>query len=141
MLDGDYRQVMISARELAGELPERADTWVNRTLQFTHGYGLAMSLAAQEGEEGAPTFLVQDLPPVTKYDLEIDQAGIFYGEMMAGYRIVNTGVEEFDYPKGDEKRLYPLPGQRRNPSRFLLEKTAFCLGVRRYQHPALQLSE
>ncbi len=102
MLDGDYRQVMISARELAGELPERADTWVNRTLQFTHGYGLAMSLAAQEGEEGAPTFLVQDLPPVTKYDLEIDQAGIFYGEMMAGYRIVNTGVEEFDYPKGDE---------------------------------------
>ncbi len=110
-LNGDYRQVMISARELAAELPERADTWVNRTLQFTHGYGLAMSLAAQEGEEGTPTFLVQDLPPTTSYDLQIDQAGIFYGERMSGYRIVNTGAWELDYPRGDENVYTRYQGQ------------------------------
>jgi uncharacterized membrane protein (UPF0182 family) len=101
-LDGEVRQVMLSARELAPELPERADTWVNRTLQFTHGYGLVMSLAAQEGEEGTPAFLVQDLPPKTSRGLELEKPAVFYGEKMPGYRIVNSGVEELDYPKGDE---------------------------------------
>jgi len=101
-LDGEYRQVMLSARELAGRLPERADTWVNRSLQFTHGYGLTMSLASQEGEEGTPKFLIRDLPPVTGEGLRLEQAAIYYGENMPGYRIVNTGVREFDYPKGDE---------------------------------------
>ncbi|MGD8353787.1 MAG: UPF0182 family protein, partial [Pseudomonadota bacterium] len=43
-LEGDrYSQVMLSARELAPELPDQAQTWVNERLQFTHGYGLAMS--------------------------------------------------------------------------------------------------
>ncbi len=101
-LDGDYRQVMLSARELDQNLPERADTWVNRTLQFTHGYGLVMSLASLEGEEGTPSFLVQDLPPKTSGDLKVDNAAIFYGERMPGYRIVNTKAKELDYPQGDE---------------------------------------
>lgn len=104
-LDGDYRQVMLSARELSQELPQRADTWVNRTLQFTHGYGLVMSLASLEGEEGTPTFLVQDLPPKTTRGLTVDNAAIFYGERMTGYRIVNTATRELDYPKGD-KNVY-----------------------------------
>lgn len=101
-LEDEYRQVMLSARELAAELPERADTWVNRHLQFTHGYGLAMTLAAQEGAEGTPTFLIQDLPPVTRRGLEISEPAIYFGERMPGYRIVNTGVQELDYPAGDE---------------------------------------
>ena len=63
LADG-YRQTMLAARELTPELPERAETWVNRHLQYTHGYGFAMSLAAQEGEEGTPTLVVKDLPPV-----------------------------------------------------------------------------
>lgn len=101
-LDGEYRQVMLAARELAPQLPERADTWVNRTLQFTHGYGLVMSLASQEGGEGTPTFLLQDLPPQGSPGLDVTQPAIFYGENMPGYRIVNTGVQELDYPKGDD---------------------------------------
>ena len=58
LADG-YRQTMLAARELTPELPERAETWVNRHLQYTHGYGFAMSLAAQEGEEGTPTLVVK----------------------------------------------------------------------------------
>lgn len=101
-LNGEYRQVMLAARELAPQLPERADTWVNRTLQFTHGYGLVMSLASQEGGEGTPTLLIQDLPPQGPPGLDVTKPAIFYGENMPGYRIVNTGVQELDYPKGDE---------------------------------------
>ena len=36
---GDVKQVMVSAREISTELPGQANNWVNRRLQFTHGYG------------------------------------------------------------------------------------------------------
>ena len=39
-INGEYKQLMISARELSPErLPEEAQRWVNRKLQFTHGFG------------------------------------------------------------------------------------------------------
>ncbi len=125
-LDGAYRQVMLSARELARELPERADTWVNRTLQFTHGYGLVMSLASQEGEEGTPTLLVQDLPPVTPEGLNIEMPAIFYGENMQGYRIVDTGVKELDYPKGDENVYTSYAGDGGVPIDAFWKKLLFA---------------
>ena len=103
VLDGRLRQVLLSSRELAGELPAQADTWVNRVLQYTHGYGLAMSLAAHDDVtgEGVPKLVVKDLPPVADDGLRIDQPAIYYGEKMPGYRVVNSGLEEFDYPRGD----------------------------------------
>ena len=43
-LDGTYRQVMLSARELESALlPPNAQTWVNRHVLFTHGNGVIMS--------------------------------------------------------------------------------------------------
>ena len=103
VLDGQLRQVLLSPRELAGELPSQADTWVNRVLQYTHGYGIAMSLAAHDdvNGEGVPKLVVKDLPPVASGGLRIDQPAIYYGEEMPGYRVVNTGIEEFDHPRGD----------------------------------------
>lgn len=96
------RQVMLSARELTPDLPRSADTWVNRTLQYTHGYGLAMSLAAQEGNEGSPSLIVKDLPPVTRDGIRAKKVALYYGEHTPDYRIVRTGIREFDYPKGDD---------------------------------------
>ena len=98
----DYRQVMVSARELSGQLPAKAETWVNRHLQYTHGYGLAMSLAAKKTAEGAPVLVIRDVPPVSDDGIAVDQPAIYYGENMYGYRIVNTAVKEFDHPRGDE---------------------------------------
>lgn len=113
MLDGQLRQVLLSSRELAERLPRQSDTWVNRVLQYTHGYGLAMSLAAHEdvSGEGVPKLVVKDLPPVAGGGLRIDQPAIYYGERMPGYRIVNTGIEEFDYPKGDANVYARYAGQ------------------------------
>ena len=100
--EGGYRQVMLSARELAETLPEGARTWVNEHLQFTHGFGLAMSPVSEKDEEGLPRYLIKDLPPVTSPGLEVKQPAIYYGERMPGYRIVSSGIDEFDYPKGKE---------------------------------------
>ncbi len=95
-----YRQVMLSARELAGELPEKARTWVNHYLQYTHGYGLVMSPVSEKAEEGFPVFVIKDLPPESPY-LPVDIPAVYYGEKTPGYRIVNTKIKEFDYPMGD----------------------------------------
>ncbi len=101
-VDGSYRQVMVAARELANDLPPRLETWVNERLQYTHGHGLAMSLAADKNEQGTPVLLVRDLPPQTRPGLAVPQPAIYYGEKMAGHRIVATAVREFDYPQGDD---------------------------------------
>ena len=44
LINGKYRQVMLSAREMTqSRLPTQAQTWVNQKLVYTHGYGVAMS--------------------------------------------------------------------------------------------------
>ena len=101
VIDGEYRQVMLSARELSAEkLPEQAQTWVNRRLQFTHGYGIVLSPVTEVTTEGLPVLLIKDLPPVG--DFEIEQPQIYFGEKTTDYVIVKTQTEEFDYPMGDD---------------------------------------
>jgi uncharacterized protein len=64
-LDGDYRGVMLSARELkVSLLPPNAQTWVNRHVLFTHGNGAVMSPVNRKSAEGLPLFYLSDIPPV-----------------------------------------------------------------------------
>ena len=57
-IDGEYRQVMLSARELnSASLPNR--TWINERLTFTHGYGLTLGPVNQVTPEGLPGALHQ----------------------------------------------------------------------------------
>jgi uncharacterized membrane protein (UPF0182 family) len=101
LLDGDYRQVTLSAREMAtDQLQSR--TWVNEHLQFTHGYGLVMSPVNAVTREGLPELLIRDLPPSTAPGLEITRPEIYYGEKTDNHVFVNSTLEEFDYPSGDQ---------------------------------------
>ncbi len=101
IIDGEYRQVMLSARELSAEkLAGEAQTWVNRRLQFTHGYGIALSPVNEVTAQGLPNLLVKDIPPVGDFNIERPQ--IYFGEKTNDYVIVNTKTEEFDFPMGDE---------------------------------------
>ncbi len=93
---------MLAVRELSDALPGTAETWVNRRLQYTHGYGLAMSLTAVKSERGGPVLIVKDLPPTSDGELAVSQPGVYYGEGMSDYQIVSTSIPEFDYPAGDE---------------------------------------
>ncbi|MGA7240010.1 MAG: UPF0182 family protein, partial [Bryobacteraceae bacterium] len=101
-LPDGYHQVMLSTRELSPDLPSQAQTWVNEKLQFTHGFGLVMSFVSKTTGGGFPQYVLQNIPPESSYGLTINQPGIYYGESMPGYRIVATGVKEFDYPKGNQ---------------------------------------
>jgi len=100
-INGEYRQVMLSARELSVEkLAGQAQTWINRQLQYTHGYGIALSPVNEISAEGLPTLLVKDIPPVG--DFNIERPEIYFGEKTNDYVIVKTETEEFDYPMGDD---------------------------------------
>lgn len=112
MVDGQTTQMMLSAREIARTLPSQSDTWVNRHMQYTHGYGLTMSPVTQTTSQGEPRLIIRDLPPVyNSPDLRIDNPAIYYGENSNGYYIVNTGVEELHYPAGDENVYTHYSGQ------------------------------
>ncbi|MGH9588632.1 MAG: UPF0182 family protein, partial [Acidobacteriaceae bacterium] len=125
LADG-YHQVMLSTRELSPQLPAQAQTWVNKSLQFTHGYGLVMSFASQTIGGGFPKYLLQNIPPESDYGLKIAQPGIYYGEAMPGYRIVATGVKEFDYPKGNENVYTRYTGTGGIPFDSLWKKLLFA---------------
>lgn len=102
-LNGDYQQVMITARELdSSKLAQEAQTWVNERLTFTHGYGVVMSPVNRVEADGLPHLSIKDIPPVSTVDLDISRPEIYYGEKTEKYVIVNTENREFDYPKGNE---------------------------------------
>ena len=100
-IQGDYREVMLSARELNPDLlPENAHTWVNQHLKFTHGSGIVMSPVNAKDTEGLPVFFLKDIPTISKVGLKIDQPGIYYGEEQDNYVVVKANTPEFDYPHG-----------------------------------------
>src|SRR6266498_1965565 len=102
-LDGVYRQVMLSARELKSALlPSNAQTWVNRHVLFTHGNGVIMSPVIRKSGEGLPIFYLQNIPPVTTGGPPIQEPRIYYGEETDSYVIVKGSTPEFDYPKGKD---------------------------------------
>lgn len=106
---GQYRQVMLSARELAlDRLGTQAQSWVNRRLQYTHGYGVVMSPVNEVSPEGRPSFFIQDLPPAGQ--LKVDRPEVYYGEQTGSYVIVDTGVKEFDYPSGEQNVFTTFQG-------------------------------
>jgi uncharacterized membrane protein (UPF0182 family) len=100
-IDGHYRQIMLSARELNSQsLPSR--TWINERLTFTHGYGLTLGPVNEVTREGLPVLFIRDLPPVSTVDLAVTQPAIYYGELSNDHVFVRTKTPEFDYPRGDD---------------------------------------
>jgi hypothetical protein len=108
-VDGRPRQVMLAAREVAPDkLDKDAQTWVNRTLRYTHGFGVAMSPVTEFTAEGRPEFFAKDIPqdgtiavssgvPDAEPDTTVTNPRIYYGEKTLDYVIVNSNTPELDY--------------------------------------------
>jgi uncharacterized protein len=104
MVDDQLRQVMLATRELSAEkLPSEAQRWVNRFLQFTHGYGVAMSPVTEVQPGGRPDFFIRDVPPAGEIPLEVPE--VYFGLKSLDYLIVNSRMQEFNYP-GTEGPVY-----------------------------------
>src|SRR6266852_5140286 len=109
-IDGKYRQVLLSPRELnVASLPTR--TFINEHLTFTHGMGLTLGPVNQVTPEGLPVLFVKDLPPVSTVSLRVSRPQIYYGELANDYVFVGTRQREFDHPSG-EVNVYAAYGGR-----------------------------
>jgi len=125
-LEGDYRQVMLSPRELSyPHLQSR--NWINERLAFTHGYGLVAGPVNRVTEEGLPEFLAWDIPPSVRQGFPaIKRPEIYYGELASGYVLVRTRSQELDYPAGDRNVYTRYAGNGGVPLSSGLRKVAFA---------------
>jgi len=135
VVDGEYRQVMLAARELdQTKLPARAQTWINQRLKYTHGYGLAMSPVNEITREGLPEFFLKNIPPAGNTNLQVKRPEIYYGEATDQYVIVNTSTSEFDYPiSGDENASTMYEGKSGVTVNSFFRKAIFALTFADYR--------
>lgn len=99
-IDGDLRQVLLSARELnTATLPTR--TFINEHLTYTHGMGLTLGPSNQVTSEGLPVLFVKDLPPISTTSIRITRPQIYFGELSNTFVLAPTHQREFDYPSGE----------------------------------------
>ena len=108
-IEGEVRQVLLSAREVAPEkLDAATQNWTNTRLVYTHGMGIAMSPVTEFTPEGRPEFFAKDIPadgviPIQAVDAQgapevlVTNPRIYYGENTIDYIIANTLQEELDY--------------------------------------------
>ena len=126
MINGEYRQTMLSPRELSSEsIPTR--NWINETLTFTHGYGLTLGPVNQVTPEGLPVLLIRDIPPISNSEaIKVTRPEIYFGRLSSPYVIVNTKSKEFDYPSGEENVFSEYSGKAGVPLDSFLKKMAFA---------------
>lgn len=125
-IDGEYRQVMLSPRELSyAQLPSKI--WINEHLSFTHGYGLVMTPVNRITPEGMPEFFIRDIPPVHETNIRVEKPQIYYGELSNEYVFTRTEADEFDYPQGDRNVFADYTGTGGVKLDSLLKKAAFAL--------------
>jgi uncharacterized membrane protein (UPF0182 family) len=111
-INGKYNQVFISAREMnLDSLKDNSNTWQNRHLVYTHGYGVVMSKVNSVTSEGQPNFVINNIPMENKTDIKLDNPRIYFGESTNDYSIVNTKMGELDYPKGGENQMNNYEGK------------------------------
>ncbi|UCD23331.1 MAG: UPF0182 family protein [Gemmatimonadota bacterium] len=108
-IDGEYRQVLLSPRELnTASLPTR--NFINERLTYTHGMGLTLSPVNQVTLEGLPHLFIKDLPPASSVSIEVTRPQLYYGELSNDYAFARTGQPEFDFPLGDSSAFTSYAG-------------------------------
>ena len=94
-VNGEYRQVLIAAREVRPE--DDIVGWEPLKLQYTHGYGVCVSPVNEFVADGFPNLWVKDTPITSEYsELAVERPQIYYGEMTHDYVIVKTQRKKID---------------------------------------------
>lgn len=116
--EAERQQVIIAARELDySAVPDQAQTWVNKHLVYTHGYGFTLSPVNRAGPGGLPDYFVKDIGVESetagestlttssesiRESIPIGQPRIYYGQLTNTTVMTPTKAPELDYPSGDE---------------------------------------
>lgn len=126
-IGGLYQQVYLAAREFNMEdLPEAAQNWVNQHLQYTHGYGLVMTPAAQAADTPM-TWYLQDIPVRSDYGITVEEPGIYYGLQNYEFAIAPNEAGEIDHPKEDGNAVIHYAGKGGVPLSSIFRKLLFAI--------------
>ncbi|WP_454052249.1 UPF0182 family protein [Clostridium sp. Marseille-Q7071] len=137
-INGKYSQVFIAPRELdLNKLDDNSNTWQNRHLSYTHGYGVVMSKVNSVTSEGQPNFVISNVPIENKTDIKIDNPRIYFGESTNDYSIVNTDLGEIDYPMSGKNVTNNYDGEA-GIRMSMLNRILFSF---KYQNPKFILSQ
>lgn len=108
-INGKLTQTYLSVREI--DESKISDTWLNRHIKYTHGYGLTLSKVNTVTSSGQPDVLIKNIPPESSVnEIKITQPRIYFGEMTNDYLLVNTSEDEFDYPDGSQNKYTQYTG-------------------------------
>ena len=123
---GRYQQVNLAAREInMDKLPDYARNWINRRFQYTHGFGLVMTPAAQSAEQMLQWF-IRGITPTTAFDFPIENPAIYYGLENLEHVIAPNDVGEVHFPKEDSFVMFNYDGQGGIPISNLFRKLVFA---------------
>jgi uncharacterized membrane protein (UPF0182 family) len=127
LINGEYRQLMLSPRELSYQHLPGGQNWINEHLTFTHGYGIVVGPVSRITAEGLPEFFVKDIPPQSSDGFRtITRPEIYYGELANDYVLLRTRSQELDYPRGDQNEYSRYQGQGGIPVTSWLRRLAFA---------------
>ena len=103
LMDGYLHQVNLGAREIdLKKLPVSSHTWQNIHLRYTHGYGYAMSPAAQQADIPMQWY-VRDITMNSSVGLSTKHPDIYYGESNYPYVIVPNDLDIIGIPSSDDQ--------------------------------------
>ena len=91
-VNGEYRQVLIAAREIdPGPGITGWDRLKTDLRTFAYGYGVCVAPVNEFVGEGSPKLWVKETPIKSDYpELSVEYPQIYYGEMIRNYMIVKT---------------------------------------------------
>lgn len=108
-INGQETQTYLSPREINES--KISDTWLNKHLKYTHGYGAVVSQVDKVTASGQPDVLVKNIPPESSVqELRINRPEIYFGELTKDYAVVDTNEKEFDYPDGNNNKYTTYKG-------------------------------
>jgi uncharacterized membrane protein (UPF0182 family) len=100
LIDGKVQQVLISARGLnSADLPSQS--FVNRHIVYTHGYGAVASPSNSAEPGGDPNFYLRDVP-VSSNGIKMDSgppSEIYFAENLGSYVLTGAEQSEFNYQR------------------------------------------
>ena len=136
---GEYRQLMLSPRELSYQHLQGGRNWINERLTYTHGFGVVVGPVNRVTAEGLPEFFIKDIPPQSTDGFpDVTRPEIYYGEIANEYVLVRTRSQELDYPRGDQNVYTRYQGRGGIPITSWLRRLAFAA---RFGEPKIVLSD
>lgn len=104
VIDGATQDTVVAVRELDQAGLGDAQSWVNNTIVYTHGYGVVAAYGNQRTTDGQPVFLQAGIPSTGA--LGEFEPRVYFGEESPTYSIVGApeGADpvELDFPSADD---------------------------------------